>query len=217
METRMKRIIIIIAAIILPVIAYGQAKEFFINGQDKRDLVTFTSHAPLETIEGKTSKVMGFLEVDPADIGSAKAKIAVDLASIKTGIDMRDKHMRENHLETEKYPQAIFELTDVKTGSHYNIADGQPIDITLFGNFTVHGVTKPVEIKATVQYYGDDQSSPMKIPGEVIHIKAGFDVLLPDYEIKRPQFLVLKLDEKQEIMVDIWAATGLPKVEMSQR
>lgn len=210
----MKRIVIIIVAVFMPILAFGQAKEFYVNGQDNRDLVTFTSRAPLETIEGKTSKVMGFLEVDPSDISTARAKIAVDLASLKTGIDMRDRHMRENHLETDKYPQAVFELTGIKIGGDSSIADGQPAEIKLLGNFTVHGVTKPVEIDATVQYYGDSDASPQKIPGEIIHIKAGFNLLLPDYDIKRPQFLVLKLDEKQEIAVDIWASTGLPKAEM---
>jgi hypothetical protein len=34
-------------------------------------------------------------------------------------------------------------------------------------------------------------------------------------EIKRPQFLVMKLDEKQEINIDMWVSTELPEVDIS--
>lgn len=210
----MRKTAIAIALVFIPILLSAQTKNFYVHGQDKRDLVTFTSHAPLEKVEGKTSEIAGFVTVDPVDISTAKAKFAVELASLKTGIGLRDKHMRENHLETEKFPQAIFELERVVAENGSDISDGGPVDITLIGNFTVHGVTKPVEVKARVQYSKDGSADPAKLPGEIMHIIAGFDILLPDYEIKRPQFLMMKLSEKQEIKIDIWAATGLPPVEM---
>jgi polyisoprenoid-binding protein YceI len=210
----MKKSLIIILVAVLPVLLFAQARDFFVDGQDKRDLVTFTSHAPLETVEGKTSHIIGFVNVDPADISTAKAKFVVELATLKTGIGMRDRHMRENHLETDKYPEAVFELDHVVAEKGNDITDGQPADITLIGNFTVHGVTKPIEVKAQVQYFKDGTSSPANLPGEIIRIDAEFTVMLPDYKIERPRFLIMKLDEKQEIDVDVWASTELPKVDL---
>ncbi|MBK9304990.1 MAG: YceI family protein [bacterium] len=32
----------------------------------------------------------------------------VDLAALDTGIGLRNRHMRENHLETDRFPQAVF-------------------------------------------------------------------------------------------------------------
>ena len=75
----------------------------------KPNLVRFQSKAALEDFDGKTRKVTGTLVVDPDDLGdSLQVQVEVDLASLDTGISLRNKHMRENHLETEKYPSAVF-------------------------------------------------------------------------------------------------------------
>ena len=39
--------------------------------------------------------------------------------------------------------------------------------------------------------------------GQEIHVVARFEIKLSDYEIPRPQFLIMKLDEVQRITVDI--------------
>lgn len=71
--------------------------------------VSFTSIAPLEEIVGKTSIVTGYVSL-PDGASPAKGEVHVDLASLDTGLSLRNKHMRENHLETDKYPEAMFQL-----------------------------------------------------------------------------------------------------------
>ena len=48
---------------------------------------------------------------------------SLQLVSLATGIDLRDKHMKEKYLETDKFPQAIFTFKKVTlpkelTGGH---------------------------------------------------------------------------------------------------
>ena len=215
----MRRILLAGPILLSATVALGQnTRTFYINDKAGRDIVTFTSKAPLETIVGKTSQVRGYVTVDPADIsGSARGKIEVDLASLQTGIGMRDRHMREQYLETDKYPKTIFEITRVIEAGENVLEDQKPVEMILEGNFTVHGVTKVIEVPVTAELIKESEDTKARHPGDILHIQTTFDVLLSDHQINRPQFVFLKLDEKQKIDLDVFAATGLPPVEIAQK
>ncbi|MCP4582748.1 MAG: YceI family protein [candidate division Zixibacteria bacterium] len=209
----MRNVIIALALAISFSIASAETMNFNVNGKQDKEAVTFTSEATLETIEGKTSEIRGFVAVDPTDVTiGAQAKFAVALASLKTGIDMRDKHMRENHLETDKFPEAVFVLHKVTSQNGGDLTDGQSKHLTLDGDFTIHGVTQSITMEATVTFMAESKTTEPKIPGDILHIVAQFEVTLADYEIKRPKFLFLKLSETQVVDIDIFASTGLPEV-----
>jgi polyisoprenoid-binding protein YceI len=215
----MKRMLI--APIILFITAGAGAqntKTFHVNDETKRDIVTFTSKAPLETIVGKTGEVLGFITVDPGDImGSTEGRIEVDLASLKTGIGLRDSHMREQYLETDKFPKTVFEITRVIETTQNTLEDRKPVELKLEGIFSVHGVKRQIVVPVTVTFIKESEATGARHPGDLLHIVGTFDILLSDYDIKRPQFVILKLDDKQKINIDIFAATGLPAVDLAQK
>jgi len=192
----------------------GEIKTFYVNDEMKKDVVSFTSKAPLETIVGRTGDVTGYVTVDLNNVGEGtKGRFDVDLASVKTGISLRDQHMREQYLETDKYPKAVFELTRVVSAESPKLIDGKAIQLMLEGNFSVHGVTKLIQIPATVTYMKESEATRSRLPGDLLHIEAAFTIMLSDYSIKRPQFVILKLDEAQKINVDLFASTGSPPVD----
>lgn len=204
-------IVLLMAAI--AVAQQPTTKTFYVNDLKKRDVVTFTSKAPLETIVGTTAEVTGFVTVNLDDIkGSAKARFEVDLASIKTGIEMRDSHMRDNFLETGKFPKAVFELTKVDSASINKLENQKEVKLLLLGNFSLHGVTKPITIPATITYYSENDQTKARADGDLMHIAVNFDLLLGDYGIKRPQMLFMKLDETQKISIDMIASTAASPV-----
>lgn len=196
----------------------GEPVNFYVNDELKRDIVTFTSKAPLETVVGKTAEISGFIQVDPADIkGSSRAELQVDLVSLKTGIGLRDRHMREQYLEVEQYPVAAFRLTEVKTASANSLENNTAVELTLFGDFTVHGVTQQVEVSATAIYLNESEDTKARLPGDLLHVTATFDVYLTKHNIKRPQFVILKLDDLQKIELDFFASTAVPPVESAEK
>jgi polyisoprenoid-binding protein YceI len=213
----MKKVHATILVLLLAAVSFAQqvaTTTFYVNDQKKRDVVTFTSHAPLETIVGTTADVTGFVTVNLDDIkSSAKARFEVDLATLKTGIGMRDGHMRDNFLETAKFPKAIFELTKVDSISQNKLEDQKQIQLWLEGNFTVHGVTKAITIPATITYFKESEQTKARIDGDLLHVTVAFDLLLSDYSIKRPQFVLLKLDENQKINIDVFGSTAMTPVE----
>jgi polyisoprenoid-binding protein YceI len=217
----MKKLIAIAFVLVAMSAAMAQqttTKTFYINDSTKRDVVTFTSKAPLETIVGKTAEVKGYITVNPADIsGSAKAKFEVNLDSLKTGIGMRDQHMREQYLETAKFPKTTFELTKVVTASQNALEDKKEILLSAEGNYTVHGVTKVITVPLTITYFKESEETKPRLPGDLLHISGSFTVLLSDYGINRPQFVILKLEDKQKVDIDLFSSTGSPVVDFGSK
>jgi polyisoprenoid-binding protein YceI len=118
----------------------------------------------------------------------------VDLASLDTGIATRNRHMRENHLETAKYPKAVFDGVAVLGPRDVSLAAGKPVVLQVEGTFTLHGVSRRIRIAVEATYRASEG-------GGQIAFQTRFPVLLSDHGISRPQFLFLKLAEAQEVRV----------------
>jgi len=95
--------------------------------------------------------------------------VTVGLGSVKTGIEMRDKHMHEKYLETPKYPNAVFIVEKSKIKS--------PGEGDADGKLQLHGVTKSVRIhfKAT----GSDKESTV-VGSAHVNMK-DFNIEVPSY------------------------------------
>ncbi len=173
----------------------ADAARFEITAGDDGNQVEFFSTAPMESFSGKTDQISGWLDLDPASVGdTVGVRIEVDLASLDTGIDLRNQHMRENHLETETYPVAVFEGAGLGPALGA-LAVGKTLSTTANGTFDLHGVRKPMQAQLELTL----------MDGGALRVSAQFDVLLEDHKISRPKFLFLKLNEKQEVTVDFTA------------
>ena len=162
-------------------------------GKDSK--VIFTSKAPTETFQGKTDRMQGTLKLDPGAVGdSISVHLEVDLASLSTGKKLRDEHMREDHLEVDKFPKAIFDGAAVISPAGAKLEPGKLTPFQMEGTFALHGVSRRVRFPAEATFTPSG-------PGGKIAFRATFSVALPDYQIKRPEFLFLKLAEVQEVEV----------------
>ncbi|MGH8003477.1 MAG: YceI family protein [Limisphaerales bacterium] len=191
--------------------------KFLLSGRDGRNVIKFISKAPLETIEGKTGQIDGTIEVDLADVNTAAGQFEVDLTSVKTGIEMRDQHMREGYLHTDSFPKAVFKLAKITKADKKALADGQPVQIDAQGELTIHGVTKPVTVSGTVTYLKESEQTQARLPGDLLHIDVGTPILLSDFKVERPQFVILKVNDKVELHVDVFATTRYPEPKPEQK
>ena len=164
--------------------------------------VVFTSRATIETFEGKTTRLSGRLSVDPAHLGdSVFVHLEVDLASLSTGIAKRDEHMRDAHLETKRYPTAVFDGASLVDSAQAGLAEGKPVSFEAAGTFSLHGVSRRIRIPVTAL-------RTRKGGLARISFDTTFPVALNDYAISRPQFLFLKLADAQEVRVHGVAVAG---------
>lgn len=177
------------------------AAEFVVRpGGESR--VTFLSRATVESFTGRTSALEGRITVDPDAVGdSIVARFEVDLMKLDTGIGRRNRHMHENHLETAKYPKAVFEGVTVLGPPGARLEPGRAVTLPLEGTFTIHGVSrrKRIEVVAT--------RSP---DGSRIAFQTVFQVGLSEHGISRPEFLFLKLAEQQQVSVSGIAVAAAP-------
>ena len=90
------------------------------------------------TVTGRFTGLKTKLAFDPADLAKSSLEASVDVATIKTGIDKRDRDLlEENYFDAAKYKQIEIRSSKLyKKGSQY---------AGLF-NVTIKGVTKQVEI-----------------------------------------------------------------------
>ena len=154
--------------------------------------VVFTSKAPLETFKGRTELIRGWIDWDPADLTAPlDGEIVVDLASLDTGKNKRNEHMRENHLETDRFPTATLRPVAVLSDAPSALPPGSEADIRLRGAFDLHGVTRTLECDVRLRRDGAD----------AVTVTTEFPVLMSDHDIERPKFLVMKLADEQQVSV----------------
>ncbi|HEX2675480.1 MAG TPA: YceI family protein [Polyangiales bacterium] len=109
-----------------------------------------------------------------ADDGNA-ITIVVPLATLETGIGLRDRHMKEKYLEVAKYPNAelVVERKTLRfpTGGAATSADGQ-------GMFKLHGKQKQVSF----HYEAKPAAGGFDVTGKV-HVK------ITDFGIEQPSYM----------------------------
>lgn len=184
--------------------AAATARTYTIT-DDGKNYATFESEATLETIKGTTTKVSGTITADPANTAASTAAITVDLSAIDTGIAMRNEHMRgAKFLDTEKFQTATFKTVSV--AGPKSVAPNQPVELSLTGDFTLHGVTKRITVPARVVVIPESElTKGSRGPGDWIHGTVTFGLKLTDYSITVPEKLVLKLANDVNVKVDFFA------------
>ncbi|MBY4036228.1 YceI family protein [Rhodococcus fascians] len=94
-------------------------------------------HLVVSKVRGRFQNFSGTVTV--AADGTPSVDAEIDVTSITTDNEQRDGHLKTaDFFEVEKFPTATFKSTSVK-------ADGG--DFVVTGDFTLHGVTKPIDLK----------------------------------------------------------------------
>jgi polyisoprenoid-binding protein YceI len=103
---------------------------------------------------GRTSTVTGGFRLsgDRAALRVEKGmRIDVDVSALKSDEGRRDDHMRTMAIETDLYPTATFVTTSDLVFPTAVTAGGQA-SVTVLGDLTIHGVTRPVSIPLHAQH-----------------------------------------------------------------
>lgn len=195
----MRRLLALSAALLIALPTLAAAATFAVRpGGDTK--VVFVSKAPTETFEGKTSRMEGTLTLDPSAVGdSITVHLEVDMASLDTGSKLRNQHMRDRHLETAKFPKAIFDGAAVLSPAGAKLEAGKLTAFQIEGTFTCHGVSRRLRCDAQAAWVANGVS-----------FSASFPVTLGDYNITRPEMLFLKLAETQQVRVSATASSQTP-------
>ena len=95
-------------------------------------------HMEIAWVEGRFKDFQGTVRYDDKDVTKSSVEFTAQVASIDTGVEGRDKHLRTaDFFEVEKYPTMTFKSTRVERKGN---------DFVLHGDLTLKGVTKPVQL-----------------------------------------------------------------------
>lgn len=94
-------------------------------------------HLMISNVKGKFSGLDGVLTLDPAGHTLSAVEASIPVATISTGDDQRDAHLKSaDFFDAEKFPVFNFKSTAVR-----KVAEGE---LAVTGDLTIHGVTRPV-------------------------------------------------------------------------
>jgi polyisoprenoid-binding protein YceI len=142
----------------------------------------FTSRVPLHTFKGQSNHLTGMIDPDENLID-----FYLDLNTLKTGIDRRDRDMYRT-LNVNEFPFAEF------TGSlkhSFNPESSEKQEVIASGEFTIHGVTREVNINGVIQVteYG-------------LLLEAEWTISLNEYEIEPPGILFYRVNDEQQVCIE---------------
>jgi len=106
-------------------------------------------HLMITTVRGHFGDVDGTVREDSADPSRSSIEVSLKVASISTGVEQRDAHLRSpDFFDADQFPSITFRSTRVIT------AGDDKLNVT--GDLTIKGVTKSVVLDVTEEGRGGD-------------------------------------------------------------
>ena len=97
-------------------------------------------HMGISTVRGTFTQFEGTIEEEDGHVTGVN--VDVDLASLTTGSDQRDGHLKgADFFDVEANPKATFRLTTFTRSGE---------EVTAEGNLTIRGVTRPITLKGEI-------------------------------------------------------------------
>ena len=96
-------------------------------------------HMMLTTVRGSFSGANGVIDFDPAQPENGAVELRIPAASVNTGDEKRDGHLRSaDFLDAATHPEIVFQSTKITVkGKDSFVVDG---------DLTIRGATKPVAV-----------------------------------------------------------------------
>jgi polyisoprenoid-binding protein YceI len=156
------------------------------------NVVEFHAEDTYDSFDGKTSDVSGTIVADSANPEAGSVQVSINVDALDTGVSLRNREMRQRFLQTDKFSTATFKSVSVVGPT--SVALNQPVDISVTGDFTLHGVTKRMTIPVRV----------VLIPDGRMHATSSFKIHMPDFGISVPHNLLVTVNDDVPVRLDVW-------------
>ena len=174
--------LVAIAALMSPIVAHAMLAR---TGDAA---VHFTATGPAGLrITGKSG------ELQVADAGST-LRITVPAASLKTGIELRDRHLRDKYLQAAQYPTIRLEAQRAVLKQP---PTGGSVTAEADGTLSMHGKSKTVRFKYTARHEGGR-----------IRVEGALRIDIRDFGIEVPSYLGLKVKPEVDAGARFYVTEG---------
>ncbi|HVS00298.1 MAG TPA: YceI family protein [Thermoanaerobaculia bacterium] len=183
------RCLSLVTALLIPIPL--AAEKLVLELDPRQTAIEFTFGATLHTVKGSLSLTLGRIEVDP-EAGTADGRIVMSATSADTGNSRRDAKMHEKILESERYPNIVFDVERV-TGT---LKRSGRSELQLHGVLDFHGSRRQVAVPAVAN-----------VQGNQVTAEAYLIVPYVEWGLADPSFFILRV--AKEVRVDIRTAGRL--------
>jgi polyisoprenoid-binding protein YceI len=155
-------------------------------------MLSFHGRATVGDFIGTTSTATGVI-VAGADYGSTTGWVEAPVATLVTGNAHRDRDLRAS-MEVDHYPVMRFTLDGATVVTSRASGSGDSLDVLLHGALTVHGVTRRVDVPATIVHGGD-----------TTRVVAAFPLNLSEYGIGglTKMLGLLRMEHEIDVHIDL--------------
>ncbi len=127
------------AALLMGLSAVAQTATWTIDPNHSTAQFT-VRHLGISNVTGSFTKVSGAVNLDEKDIAQSQVNASIDVNSVDTRVEARDKDLRSpNFFDVEKYPTIEFKSKKIVN------AAGK---LQIIGDLTIHGTTREVTLDA---------------------------------------------------------------------
>lgn len=172
----------------LPALAGAQSTDWTVVRGEIRIVCPLTVGG---SFEGRSAAVSGTLAQPSPTSSTFAGEVRLDLRTLDTGIELRNRHMKDNYLEVTKaagFEDAV--LTELVLS---DLDPTRPSGKARFtGQISVHGVRKPVSGAADI-----------RVSGNTARVETKFPFRLPDHEIVSPRYLGVGVKDEIQILVSL--------------
>ncbi|MEW5874885.1 MAG: YceI family protein [Candidatus Zixiibacteriota bacterium] len=182
----------------------------------KQTRITFHSDAPLEDFKGTTSQVTGHFVFDPLQPRrGGNGVISTPVASLNTGIPLRDEHLRsEDWLDAAQFPDIVLRVLAIDSiRVADSAADFTTYDVVAACSLSVHGVVRAVSLSARATHLRESEKTRKVLPGDWLAVRAEFMIALADFGITGPartDIVGSRVSDSVFVEVSILSATVTP-------
>lgn len=171
---------------LFPLLALGTepAKLSFDSGKGKVSFLA-VGHPSAVKVRGEGSGPKG--ELQEGKDKNFSGTLDFDLNSLKTGIQMRDEHMKTKYLKTGEHPVATLKIIELKIPSRpFNFRD-LPFSGTLSLNGEIHAISGKANLSQKQN---------------AVAVEAEFPLKLGDFKIALPTFAGITVADDVTVNVD---------------
>jgi polyisoprenoid-binding protein YceI len=143
--------------------------------------------APNEVV-GRSPAVSGTVAIAGGAVTAAE--VSVDMTRLRTGVEPRDERMRDEGLETDRFPAASFRLTrPVPLGE---VSGAKAVELRLPGDLTLHGVTRPLEFPVQARW-----------DGASIQVAGGTRIRRADFGLEVPNLVGYRIEDTAVVELEL--------------
>ena len=186
-------------------------KTFYVDIRAGNNQVSVFSESMLEDFTAVCNKVGGHCTLDPKKVESLTGRFVLRIADLRTGIDLRDEHLRSSDwLDAANHPEIVIAVDRIERAEKITENSARML---LLGTCSLHGQTRDVRIPATLVYLDETPKTMRRVKGDLIRIRANFELRFSDYGVTGPKgsdIIGLKVADTLAIKITVFGSTEVP-------